>query len=61
VITALPPGTTEPPEGITEYYICNVFDGSVQHEGGDPCYFEEQAAVEAGHVSLLLVLRRRHR
>jgi hypothetical protein len=39
-ITALPPNTTEPPEGVTEYYVCNVFEwAAATLKPGDACYF----------------------
>jgi hypothetical protein len=41
-ITALPPGTTEPPEGITEYYVCNVFEwAAATLKKGDACFFKK--------------------
>lgn len=40
--TALPPGTTEPPEGVTEYYVCNIFEWTAANmKRGDPCYFKK--------------------
>jgi hypothetical protein len=41
-ITALPPNTTEPPEGVTEFYICNVFEwAAAMMRKGDACYFQK--------------------
>jgi hypothetical protein len=42
-ITALPPGTTEPPEGVTSYYICNLFEWTAtMMEKGAPCWFSRK-------------------
>lgn len=41
-ITALPPNTTEPPEGVTAYYVCNVFEwAAATMVKGDVCYFRK--------------------
>ena len=48
-ITALPPGTTEPPEGITEYYVCNIFEWTATTmEKGAPCWFSKKFEREQG-------------
>lgn len=40
--TPLPPGTTEPPEGVTDYYVCNVFEwAAATLQKGDTCYFKK--------------------
>lgn len=48
-ITALPPGTTEPPEGVTEYYVCNHFEWiATNMTEGAACWWRKKHGDTAG-------------